>query len=78
MYVAYIIHFNKGEKMATETTAVRGLPADTILKYRVLAAQMVAKTGAPVSMNTLYVQALEEFLQKNIRRHTWTELQESV
>ena len=50
--------------MATETTAVRGLPEDTILRYRVLAAQMVAKTGEPVSMNKLYIQALEEFLQR--------------
>ena len=52
------------KKMATETTAVRGLPEDTILRYRVLAAQMVAKTGEPVSMNKLYIQALEEFLQR--------------
>ena len=50
--------------METESTAVRGLPEDTISKYRVLAAQLVAKTGAPVSMNSLYIQALEEFLQK--------------
>ena len=50
--------------METESTAVRGLPKDTIAKYRVLAAQLVAKTGEAVSMNSLYIQALEEFLQK--------------
>jgi len=50
--------------METESTAVRGLPKDTISKYRVLAAQLVTKTGISVSMNSLYIQALEEFLQK--------------
>ena len=53
--------------METESTAVRGLPKDTIVKYRVLAAQLVAETGVPVSMNSLYIQALNEFL-KNKRR----------
>jgi len=50
--------------METESTAVRGLPLDTIAKYRVMAAMIVAETGKPVSMNSLYVQALEEFLRK--------------
>ena len=48
-----------------ESTAVRGLPKNTVQKYRVLAAQRVARTGKPVSMNSLYIQALEEFLQKS-------------
>jgi len=49
-------------------TAVRGLHKDTIFKYRVLAAQLVIETGLPVSMNSLYVQALEEFLQKQRKK----------
>ena len=49
--------------MTTESTAVRGLPRDTIAKYRVLAAKIVARTGVPVSMNSLYIQALKDFLK---------------
>lgn len=54
--------------MTTESTAVRGLPEATIFKYRILAAQLVAQTGKPVSMNSLYIRALEEFLQKQVTK----------
>ena len=54
--------------MVTESTAVRGLPEGTIRKYRALAALLVIKTGDPISMNSLYIQALEEFLQETAKQ----------
>lgn len=50
--------------MNTVSTAVRGLPEKLIPDYRKLAATLVQETGAPVSMNSLYVKALKEFLKK--------------
>lgn len=51
--------------MSTVSTAVRGLPKDLIPGYRKLAAYMVQKTGKTVSMNSLYVKALKEYLKKH-------------
>lgn len=45
-------------------TTVRGLTEDTIKKYRMLAAEKTQKTGEPVSMNSLYIVAIEEYLEK--------------
>ena len=50
--------------MLTDSTAVRGLPWGTLDKYRLLAAQLVKEQGQMVSMNSLYIQALEEFIKK--------------
>jgi len=54
----------------TDSTTVRKLPAHTINKYRLLAAARVRETGNPVSMNSLYVEAIEEYINKpeNIKR----------
>ena len=54
--------------MVMESTAIRGLPEGTIRKYRALAALLVIKTGEPISMNSLYVRALEEFLQETTKQ----------
>lgn len=45
-------------------TTVRGLSEETIKKYRVLAAKKTQQTGESVSMNTLYIQAINEYLKK--------------
>jgi hypothetical protein len=50
--------------MDTVSTAVRGLPKKLIPDYRQLAATLVQETGKQVSMNSLYVKALKEFLEK--------------
>jgi len=57
-----VLPFKQGE--LNMNTAVRGLPEDLIPKYRKLAAHLVQKTGKVVSMNSLYVKALKEYLKK--------------
>jgi len=64
MLSTILTYKGRGLKMNTETTAIRGLPLGTIVKYRILAAQKMIETGTPVSMNSLYVQALTEFIQR--------------
>lgn len=49
----------------TDATSVRGLQAGTIAKYRQLAAKTTMETGIIVSMNSLYVRALEEFIERH-------------
>lgn len=50
--------------MGTESTAVRGLPEGTLRKFRLLTAQLIKDNGCVTSMNSLYVKALYEFINK--------------
>ena len=51
--------------MATERTVIRGLPAGTLASFRKKAAEITQGTGEPMSMNTLYVKALLDFLAQS-------------
>ena len=53
----------------TEATVVRGLPDGTKEEYRKLAARLVLSEGVSVSMNSLYVKALTEYI-KHLKKET--------
>ena len=50
--------------MGTISTAVRGLPEKLIPQYRRLAAHLTKESGRATSMNSLYVEALKEYIKK--------------
>ena len=49
-------------------TSVRKVPEEFLTQYRLLAAQLVIEKGEAVSMNSLYVKALKEYLDKPANR----------
>jgi len=57
-----------------EETVVRGLPEGTKEKYRKLAAQMVLDGNGQVSMNSLYVKAIMEYMLTHSSSTTFKDL----
>jgi len=49
----------------TEQTSIRELPEGTKRKYQVLAAKLTIERGDTVSMNSLYVKAIAEYIENN-------------
>jgi hypothetical protein len=54
----------KETEETTKKTTVRGLSKETIKKYKMLAAERTLETGDTVSMNSLYVVAIGEYLER--------------